>query len=199
MTSVADTPSYRHLHYSDFFKQNPRSLRTRSSRYHKQEDSSTHDNTCVSVMVILLGILIVYFIVKYIIPKLSGGGCSASRASARISTAASSGPVAAKSGEDLKKILSGLSGDQSAVVMFHAPWCGHCKATMPAYTSAAKNNTCNTVYVLADCHNDLNAESVKEYGIRGFPTIKKFTAKNGASEHTGGRSEEAISKFACGN
>lgn len=195
MPSVANTPSYRHLHYSDFFKQNPRSLRTRSMRPHAHSDS-TDNSACVNVMVILLVILIVYFTVKYIIPKLSGGGCSASGVSARISTAASSGPVVAKSGQDLQRIISELGEDRSAVVMFHAPWCGHCKATMPAYTSAAKNNTCNTIYVLADCHNDLKPEAVREYGIRGFPTIKKFT-KQGSSEHSGGRSEEAISQFAC--
>tara|TARA_B100000787_G_scaffold166099_2_gene150809 strand:- start:2815 stop:3276 length:462 start_codon:yes stop_codon:yes gene_type:complete len=147
----------------------------------------------------VLGVLVMYMVIKFIVPKLIGTGCSSPKTwvTSRLSSATAADPRAVKSGEELKQILSGLHAGESAVVMFHAPWCGHCKATMPAYTSAAKNNTCKTKYILADCHNDLTPDAVREYGVQGFPTIKKFTQQGSATEHKGGRSEQAISQFAC--
>ena len=200
--NIRDTPSYKHLNYSDFFEQ----PHERQGAYHN--DLTAHvagdsTSTCMTVLYGLLGVLTIFLVIKFIVPKLLGASCSASSgvhggSSARLSAAKSSGAQALKSAEELKRIISGLREGESAVVMFHAPWCGHCKATMPAYESAAKHNTCkNTLYLLADCHNDFKPESLNEYGIRGFPTIKKFSKGGNGVEHMGGRSEQAISKFAC--
>lgn len=199
--NIRDTPSYKHLNYSDFFEE----PHERQGAHHNDLTAHmTGDSTsmCTNVLYGLLGVLTIYLVIKFIVPKLLGTSCSASRgahggSSARVSAATSSEAKAVKTAEELKHIISGLRDGESAVVMFHAPWCGHCKATMPAYTSAAKNNTCKTMYLLADCHNDLKPDSLNDYGIRGFPTIKKFAKGGGAVEHMGGRSEQAISKFAC--
>lgn len=199
MTDIVNTPSYKNLHFSDYFNTSPTivvPVGTKSSMSPSSSiDTTDHKSMCSKLLAGLVVVIIIYLVIKYV-PKMFGG-CGSGGISARHSATPPTGAKAVKSGDELDKIVADLKGDESAVVMFHAPWCGHCKATMPAYEAAAKGNTCKTVYLLADCHNDFSPDAVKANGIRGFPTIKKFTKSSPPKEHSGGRSEQAISEFAC--
>nr|XP_047136402.1 probable protein disulfide-isomerase A4 isoform X1 [Hydra vulgaris] len=86
-----------------------------------------------------------------------------------------------------------ISKNPSALVMFYAPWCGHCKALKPAYTEAAEELLYKNHKLCAvDCTK--NQDLCNEHNVTGYPTIKHFY--NGkVSHYNGGRSKEDIITF----
>eukprot|EP00163_Fabomonas_tropica_P008460 TRINITY_DN1813_c0_g1_i9.p2 TRINITY_DN1813_c0_g1~~TRINITY_DN1813_c0_g1_i9.p2 ORF type:complete len:487 (+),score=93.92 TRINITY_DN1813_c0_g1_i9:662-2122(+) len=80
-----------------------------------------------------------------------------------------------------------------SLVMFYAPWCGHCKAMKPHMDTVAKEVTDSTPALAAlDC-TQFNAICSK-YGVTGYPTLVYF--KDGADEFKWtGRSEDDLRQF----
>nr|WDU65913.1 putative disulfide isomerase Tcis_disulfideisomerase_A5like [Tityus cisandinus] len=71
-----------------------------------------------------------------------------------------------------------LIKESSAIVMFYAPWCGHCKKMKPEYTNAAANLKIQNIPGIL-CAVDATKEKgiAERYKITGYPTVKYF--KNG--------------------
>lgn len=204
MVDVPNTPSYKSLHFSDYFKKSPTVVvpvgleESAAPIIPTTYVSTKYDekSMCAKLLAGLLVVIMIYLAIKYV-PRMFTGMCGGGVRSARAATVTPAGePHVVKSGNELKNMISSLGDDESIVVMFHAPWCGHCKASMPAFKSACKNSTCGTKFVTADCHNDLSPSDINEYSIQGFPTFKKFT-KTDSHEHKGSRSEKSLSDFAC--
>ena len=84
------------------------------------------------------------------------------------------------------------------IVWFYAPWCGHCKNMAPDWSklvSKYDNVKVNgkTVRILSvDC--DANKGLGKEFGIKGFPTIKAISAGQ-IKEYAGQRTIAAWETF----
>ena len=78
-------------------------------------------------------------------------------------------------------------------VKFYAPWCGHCKSMVPAYSALAqrlKEAKVPVVKVDATVEGDL----ATEFGVEGFPTLKLFV--NGEPvDYQGERTEDAMYSF----
>ena len=71
-----------------------------------------------------------------------------------------------------------LKAESSVLVMFYAPWCGHCKRMKPEYTSAAqKLEDMKTGGHLAAVDATKEPSLGNRYNVRGYPTLKYF--KNG--------------------
>ena len=87
-----------------------------------------------------------------------------------------------------------LSGTAPVVIMFFAPWCGHCKNCMPAYKEACSENTGPTQTYLADCHSVISSPKLKDLGIQGFPTIMK-SHDGKVDTFSGPRTKEEFLKF----
>ena len=69
---------------------------------------------------------------------------------------------------DFPKLLR--EGD-SWVVMFYAPWCGHCTAAAPAFQQAALQAPVHFARLDAAAHPDV----AQSEGITGFPTIRFYS------------------------
>ena len=84
------------------------------------------------------------------------------------------------------------------MVAFVAPWCGHCKALAPEYTSAAASLSPLIPFYAVDCDDAANKALCGQYEIKGFPTIKAFprALKGAAKDYAGGRKAEELVEYA---
>jgi len=105
------------------------------------------------------------------------------------------GPVKVVVAKTFKDIV--LDPTKDVFVEFYAPWCGHCKNLAPIWEQLGeqvKDVASNVVIAKIDATaNDVDAK----YGIRGFPTLKFFTAGNKETplEYSGDRSLEDLLEF----
>lgn len=94
------------------------------------------------------------------------------------------------------------SSNRVNLVMFYAPWCGHCSTTKPELEKAKPDLDGKTIngkrvkVMMIDC--DDNPEMNKKFDIEGYPTIKLF--KQGSQvEYNGDRSKDSFLEFVKNN
>jgi len=76
------------------------------------------------------------------------------------------------------------------LVLFYAPWCGHCKKFHPEYEKAAKTLRKENLY-LSKVDATVEKKLAERFEIQGFPTVKLFI-KGEDIEYTGGRKEQEV-------
>lgn len=102
---------------------------------------------------------------------------------------------------DVLKLLdsnftSGVASKDPTLVMFYAPWCGHCKKMKPDYSKAAaaiKSLNIRARLGAVDCTT--NPVVTEKYKITGFPTIKLFANGRFISDYQGARTSEELLNF----
>lgn len=89
-------------------------------------------------------------------------------------------------------------GSGGALVMFYAPWCGHCKRLEPTWDEFMRNfDGYNGVQVLK-VNGDENPDLAQLHNVRGFPTIKFCPRGVRSAEgivYDGDRSMNSIAEF----
>jgi len=102
--------------------------------------------------------------------------------------------------EDFEDKING----KKAMVLFHAPWCGHCKKFMPEWDkisseAESKLDESTTVVLKVDCgdsqNNSTHAKIMEKYGIKGYPTIMTFDETGNHVEYEGERNKAGIFGF----
>ncbi|KAJ7230519.1 hypothetical protein GGX14DRAFT_583640 [Mycena pura] len=75
---------------------------------------------------------------------------------------------------DAKTFKKAMKANETSMVAFVAPWCGHCQRMAPEYSKAALGLHPLLPFYAVDCDADSNKRLCSEQGVQGFPTIKVF-------------------------
>jgi len=94
-------------------------------------------------------------------------------------------PVPEQDIQGLDKIPEGKTA------IFFASWCGHCRASMNEFKKAVQNS--DGLVIMIPESNE-NRKLMKNYNVRGFPTI----VKSDGTVYTGPRMAQDIIDFANG-
>lgn len=90
---------------------------------------------------------------------------------------------------------STLKDVRRALVMFYAPWCGHCKRAKPEFSAAATALAEDKENILAAVDCTQNKDICTERGVRGYPTFQLFEDGKFAEAYNGGRSKDSFVNF----
>ncbi|KAL4161032.1 hypothetical protein PRNP1_001589 [Phytophthora ramorum] len=90
-----------------------------------------------------------------------------------------------------------VSGHDTLLVEFYAPWCGHCKKLTPEYAAAAKNlKELDPPIRLAKVDATAESKLAEQFAVRGFPTLKFFKGDvEAVKDYDGGRTSAEIEKW----
>ncbi|TFK34040.1 hypothetical protein BDQ12DRAFT_614103 [Crucibulum laeve] len=75
---------------------------------------------------------------------------------------------------DAKGFKKAMKANETSMVAFVAPWCGHCQRMAPEYSRAALGLYPLVPAYAVDCDENKNKKLCADQGVKGFPTIKLF-------------------------
>jgi len=104
-----------------------------------------------------------------------------------------------------------LNSNQTTVVEFYAPWCGHCQSLKKDYSKAAKHLKDIAQVGAVNCDYSKNKHLCSKYKIEGYPTILGFRPPkidlnkqdpikygHATEKYAGARNTKGIVDFAVG-
>lgn len=92
---------------------------------------------------------------------------------------------------------SRVAESETTLVMFYAPWCGHCKKLKPEYAKAAelvRGEDPPIALAKVDC-TEGGKETCNKFSVSGYPTLKIFKNGEVSQEYNGPREAVGIAKY----
>jgi len=110
--------------------------------------------------------------------------------------------MASATGENVLDLVdsdfdSKLAELETSLVMFYAPWCGHCKKLKPEFEKAGGilvGNDPPVQLAKVDC-TEGGKSTCGKFGVKGYPTLKIFRNGELSSDYNGPREAAGITKF----
>jgi len=93
----------------------------------------------------------------------------------------------------IDKLFKKIDSGENILVLLHAEWCGHCKKLMPTWNELM-NEEEKFLKVNAGGNSEEEKQLLEQYGVKGFPTIIKFSGSE-TKEYDGDRSKESLKNF----
>ena len=110
----------------------------------------------------------------------------------------SNGPRSGKVGElTAYNFTQQLGTSSTAMIMFYAPWCGHCHRMMPQYEAAAARSVASSVpFYKVDGTIQRNTGLVQRFGVKGYPTVFHVANLQTVRSYNGYRDVDSLHDFA---
>lgn len=89
-----------------------------------------------------------------------------------------------------------IKREPSLLIMFYAPWCGHCKNMKPEFAKAAQllaEENISAKVAALDC--TVHTKAAERFNIRGYPTLKFFREGQFRRNYEGNRTAQDMVKF----
>lgn len=86
-----------------------------------------------------------------------------------------------------------LEGHPNAIVLFYAPWCGHCVNVKEPFAKASNESSIPFIAYNADRTSSILQG---EYKVNGFPTINRIRNGKLAAQFEGTRTKAGLLAFA---
>ncbi|CAL1297755.1 unnamed protein product [Larinioides sclopetarius] len=88
-----------------------------------------------------------------------------------------------------------LKSTKHVLVMFYAPWCGHCKRAKPEYTAAAAYFKDNQEVKLAAVDCTTYSSICSAHDVKGYPTFIYFNSYSVEKPYEGGRTKNDFIQY----
>ena len=81
------------------------------------------------------------------------------------------------------------------IIMFFAPWCGHCKALKPVWEELWKAQSDKVNVAKVDCTKPHSKPVCKQFKVKGYPTILYFDNKTMYYQYKGKRDLQSLESY----